>query len=358
MKFDFVVVGSGPAGSIISEELSKNGFNIALIDRASYESPRSINHFFCPYIDKTPNFYTPVFSNVLGGNSLLWHSKVYLLSKQELSNYNWHIKYKELKKFSNILSKKLKINNSLMTKFEEKRNFLYRYSYRASFRNIFKHLNIEQKDKIKVFKGYSPIKLNITKNSVRSVIIKNIHQKKQNIFIKHDLIFCCGGLGNAHILLNLIKKKNKNLGRFLSDHPHINLGKIQVSELNKFKKILKPNIKLDLKINSHETALILKNKGYFCGIQLDYKIDPMRTLIRFFIKIKNLKFRIFLNFFGLFVRKINGLFHKFGIIFGRYYKYSLEFFFSQNPDLRNKIYLTNKYDKFGLIKINIKWDLE
>ena len=71
MKFDFVVVGSGPAGSIISEELSKNGFNIALIDRASYESPRSINHFFCPYIDKTPNFYTPVFSNVLGGNSLL-----------------------------------------------------------------------------------------------------------------------------------------------------------------------------------------------------------------------------------------------------------------------------------------------
>ena len=29
-------------------------------------------------------------------------------------------------------------------------------------------------------------------------------------------------------------------------------------------------------------------------------------------------------------------------------KYSLEFFFSQNPDLRNKIYLTNKYDKFGL----------
>ena len=35
MKYDFVIVGSGPAGSIISWNLAKKGFKIALIDRAS-----------------------------------------------------------------------------------------------------------------------------------------------------------------------------------------------------------------------------------------------------------------------------------------------------------------------------------
>ena len=34
MNFDFVIIGSGPAGSTLSEELSKKGFKIVIIDRA------------------------------------------------------------------------------------------------------------------------------------------------------------------------------------------------------------------------------------------------------------------------------------------------------------------------------------
>ena len=358
MKFDFVVVGSGPAGSVLSDELSKKGFSVALVDRASNDNSQAINHFFCPYISESPNYYTPVFSNVMGGNSLLWHSKVYLLSKQELSSYNWFFSYAELKKYSDFLSKKLKVNKSLLSKHEDKDDAIYRYSYRASFRDIYDHLKIKKNSKIKVFRGYSPIKLNIKDKTVNNVIIKDIEDKETNISIKYDLIFCCGGLGNPHILLNLLKKKNKNLGRFLSDHPHLNLGKIKISELFRFKKILKPNIKLNLNIKTHEAALIVENKKYFCGIQLDYKLDPTRQLIRFFIRIKNLKLRIFLRSFSFFVRKINGLFHMMGFFFKKYYKYSFEFFFSQSPSFKNKIYLTNKLDKFGLKKININWDLQ
>jgi hypothetical protein len=358
MKFDFVVVGSGPAGSVLSDELSKKGFSVALIDRASNDKPRAINHFFCPYINKSPKYYTPVFSNEMGGNSLLWHSKVYLLSKQELESYNWFIKYEELKKYSNILSKKLKINKSLITKYKKKNGIVYRYSHRASFRNIYEHLKVKQNNKIKVFKEYSPIKLNIINNNVKSVIIKNTKQEEKNIYVKNDLIFCCGGLGNPHILLNLLKKKNKNLGKYLSDHPHVNLGKIKISELFNFKKILKPNVKINLKIKTNEAALIIDNKNYFCGVQVDYKLDPTRQLTRFFIRIKNLKLRMFLRLFGFFVRKINGLFHMLGYFFKKYYKYSFEFFFSQSPSFKNRIYLTKKIDKFGLKTVNIKWNLQ
>ena len=87
MEFDYIIIGSGPAGSILSKELSDSGFKVALIDRAQNKRTSSINDFFCPYIDNCPKYYTPVFSNILGGNSELWHSKVYLLSEDEIKKY-------------------------------------------------------------------------------------------------------------------------------------------------------------------------------------------------------------------------------------------------------------------------------
>ena len=35
MKFDYIIIGSGPAGSLLSWNLSKKGFKIAIIDRAT-----------------------------------------------------------------------------------------------------------------------------------------------------------------------------------------------------------------------------------------------------------------------------------------------------------------------------------
>ena len=188
-----------------------------------------------------------------------------------------------------------------MVKSERKNSLYYRYSHRADFRNIYKYLNIKQNKKIKIFKEFSPVKLKIINNNVKNVIIRNTKNDLENIEVNYDLIFCCGGLGNPHILLNLLKKKNKNLGKFLSDHPHINLGKIKSSELHEFKKILKPNIKLNLNIKTNEAALIVDSRKYFCGIQLDYKIDPTRKLLRLFIRIKKFKIKNIFKIFQFFL---------------------------------------------------------
>ena len=51
------------------------------------------------------------------------------------------------------------------------------------------------------------------------------------------------------------------------------------------------------------------------------------------------------------------MFYKFGLIIGRYNKYSFEYFFSQSPKLNNYVSLSQKKDEFGLKKININWDV-
>tara|TARA_B100000795_G_scaffold179877_1_gene136175 strand:- start:556 stop:1968 length:1413 start_codon:yes stop_codon:yes gene_type:complete len=356
MKFDFAIIGSGPAGLTLAKELTKSGFKIALIDRAQSVESSSVNDFFCPYVDNSPSFYTPVFSNQLGGNSALWHSKIYLLSKSEIEKYNWHIDYEELEGYSKKLSTLLDVDNNLINKSEIIENKEYRYSIRAKFRNLFDYFKIETNNKITVFKGYSPIKLDINNELVNKIIIKNLAEEEKIISIKNSVIFCAGGLGNPQLLLNLLSVKNINLGKYLSDHSHVNLGKIIEKDQQKYLKIAKPNIKFNCKIKEQiEIALILKKDKHFSGIQLDYKVDPIRKIRRLFIKIKNLPLRRFLVFFSFFFTKLNGLLYKFGYIIGKYYKYSFEFFFSQEPIIENKVYLSKKKDEFGLNKINIKW---
>ena len=358
MEFDYIIIGSGPAGSILSKELSDSGFKVALIDRAQNKRTSSINDFFCPYIDNCPKYYTPVFSNTLGGNSELWHSKVYLLSEDEIRKYNWNIDYKELLNFSNILTKKFKINDELITKSQKINSFSkYIYSLRADFRNVFKFLKIDQSNNISLYKGYSPTEILLKDKIAESLIISNNKKSTKKIDFKKAIIFCAGGLGNPHLLLNLTNNCSKLLGKYLSDHPHVNLGKVNINNFEKFKKIAKPNILKDLNIVSNEIAFVHNKNNVFAASQLDYKTDPIRKLRRVFIRFKSINLRKFLSIFSFIIQKLNGLYSKLGLFFGRYYKYSFEYFFSQTPNLKNKVYLSNKIDEFGLNKINVDWNV-
>lgn len=358
MEFDFAIIGSGPAGSILSNELSNKGFKIALIDRAKNEKSFAINDFFCPFINECPSYYTPVYSNKLGGNSELWHSKIYLLSKDEIENFEWNIRYDELMKFSDSLAEKLNLDRDLVKKFTvNETDSIYRYSLRAKFRNLYEHLKINENKNIVLFKGFSPVKLNFFKDKVKSIIIKDENNLSKTVKLNNALIFCAGGLGNPHLLLNLLPEKNDLIGKNLSDHPHINLGKIIEKNFHKYEKIAKPNIKYNLKIKGDEIALVNKKNNFFSGIQLDYKTDPMRKLRRKFIKIQNMNIRKFLSIFSFAITKLNGIYFKLGYLIGRYYKYSFEFFFSQKPCIDNKVDLSSNIDNFGLKKINIEWKI-
>tara|TARA_Y100000816_G_scaffold249144_1_gene198607 strand:- start:4101 stop:5504 length:1404 start_codon:yes stop_codon:yes gene_type:complete len=361
MNFDYVIIGTGPAGCVIANQLSKSGFKIALIDRAINDKSPGINDFFCPYVENSPNNYTPVYSNELGGNSVLWHSKIYLVSKNEFDKSYWGFSYENLSEYSKKLSYLFKTDFNSVNKSEKGIKFFLRHSVRGNFRSIYKFLQIDKDQNITLFKGYCPINLEHDKNEdrlIKSVYIKNFKNEKLILNINKKIIFCAGGLGNPHLLLNLLRKKNKNLGRYLSDHTHVNLGKVEAKKIDNFIKIAKPNIKMNLGVDDKkEVAAIFENGKYFLGIQLDYKNDPFKKIRRYYLQIKSLKIRKLINFFYFFFLKLNGLFYKLGLIFGKYYKYSFELYFSQNPSEINFVDLSKNTDKFGLQKININWKL-
>ena len=52
-------------------------------------------------------FLFSVFGNQLGGNSALWHSKIYLISKDEFNSQEWGFEYHELEEYSEKLSRTL-----------------------------------------------------------------------------------------------------------------------------------------------------------------------------------------------------------------------------------------------------------
>lgn len=355
---DFVIIGSGAAGSILSYSLSKEGYEIALVDSAE-GLPENDN--ISNYIDNKPKDYNPRYSGMLGGNTEIWGSKIWLMSEEEFKYKDWGFKYNELVKYSSALAKKLKINHNDLLEQKSTKGFLFRKSFRAKFKNIYNYLNLENNHMITLFSGFSPIKLNTKKTfdklEVKDVIVTNARGKKIQIKFNCSLIFCAGGLNNAKLILSLCKRKSNLVGMYLNDHPHVNIGKLDKKDFLTFNSIIKPYLKQEL-LDSKEGNYIFKDNDNFSGVQLDGRVDVVRFLKKIYLSTRNKYSKKFIKFVEFLILKhfnlILKILHKMGI---NKNLFSFEFFFSQSLDKRNKVFLSEKKDIFNLPKLNIEWNI-
>jgi len=71
------------------------------------------------------------------------------------------------------------LDENLIRKFtKNETDSIYQYSLRAKFKNLYNYLKINENKNVVLFKGYSPIKLNMDKSKVKSIEIKKILRSK------------------------------------------------------------------------------------------------------------------------------------------------------------------------------------
>ena len=85
MEFDYVIFGSGAAGSTLSNELSKdNKSTIAIIDIGKTRKPNKKRQFKAPFLNQCTRSYTHSISGVFGGVQNYGPTRFICLLKERL----------------------------------------------------------------------------------------------------------------------------------------------------------------------------------------------------------------------------------------------------------------------------------
>ena len=103
-EYDYVILGSGAAGSVLAHELSDTS-TVALVDVGTISDQDVKSRRVPPYINSSSAIYSPAYSGVFGGNTHLWTNKIYLISEREARE--WPLMHSELLHCSHLLADSL-----------------------------------------------------------------------------------------------------------------------------------------------------------------------------------------------------------------------------------------------------------
>lgn len=327
-KFDYVIIGGGPAGCVLANFLSKSN-KVALIDIASLKMSDENRRFFPPFITFNKRPYSPAFSGVLGGNSDLWSGKIYLISDRECKD--WPIDHDDILFFSKSLARKLNLNHENIYNIEINNNTsFYHRSKRSRLRNVFDTFSIQNNPNISVFPLSKIQNFEFDKNysKIKKVIIKS---KKDtfNIEITKNIIVTAGGLGSIPIihqaLINNPHLEYKKNIYPLHDHAHYSIKLSGGSYQNRLEKGYIKNNNSDF-----EDCLIFHKDDEMLAIQIDGGHTP-----GFIQKIRSLHFtkeNIFLKKSLSILQIFNSLFNLITKMIGFNKTIPYEFFFSENKN--------------------------
>ncbi len=307
--YDYIVIGSGPAASVILNNLIKKKKKILVVEKGSF------NKKFSEHL-VSDNFKIKKESRVfgVGGTSNSWSQIYSLFSKNEMCNERnenvWPLSHKQLTYWCKKVGPKYKFRiNNLGVERVYKKTF-----YSRGF--------VENKNPLRFFKYYNKKKFDMITNC--KVKFLDESKSKNSIFFSVDnikfqinskkIILCAGAIESCLLIINSVKEKKlkklknkKFLGRYFMDHP-----KCYVGELKFPKKNLIDHLKIKYK----------KNFNTYKGLSL-YKKNhrTLNTYVRFEEKKSFLKFR----------KKI-----------------FIRIFLEMEPKFKNRIYIKNNTNKINL----------
>jgi len=280
-KFDYVIIGTGPAGYVLSSELQKKfkQKKILVLERGNLQKkiPEKINTKYSS-IKKGSRVFS------LGGTANVWAGISSYLENFEMKdrwhkNKNlWPLDYKELKKNYKNLDKRYGFYFDYQENIikEPKKNDLYRRRFFAK-KNPFRFNKLDNYKNVELALNAKVEFIDEGKNQ------NYIYIADEKIIIcSKKILVCCGGIESTKLLLRSLKnlklrrlKNKKNVGRFFMDHPKTSLGKIKFPDKKKIYDIV---IK---KIRNHYT---------YVGLSLNPEVQKNKKLLNSYIRFEKFFF--------------------------------------------------------------------
>ncbi|MHB0978199.1 MAG: GMC oxidoreductase [Minisyncoccota bacterium] len=238
--YDYCIIGSGPAGLTLANELKNTGKKICIIESGS----KSIN--------KEKNILKKVLSigeikikeksreRAWGGTSTTWAGLSTPFDSIDFEK--WPIKFDDLKKYYEKLSEYgfAKLDNFKINKFDEvKKKGDLVLNLEKLEEKIFiasdpavnfgkKYKNLLNESSIAVLTDTTVTKLNIENSFIKNVEVIDAENTKKEIKAE-KFIICAGGLESTRLLL-ISNIGGGAVGKHLMNHPKNNFG---ILELNK-----------------------------------------------------------------------------------------------------------------------------
>lgn len=252
IKTKICIVGSGIGGGSVSKYLADGKSEIAIIEAGGMnQSTYNVNY---DSVGRDFGLRTTTAIQV-GGTSNLWHGvlspldPIDFIEREWIPYSGWPIKYKDLKPFYDYASKFLNVENldyfsllnlsipmkQMLSDIKFSKNYLKHKVFQQPLPPLnFKNVVIDLCKKSKshhLYYNSAALELVSEGKKVKSLIIGNLDGSTSSI--EADIfIIAAGALETPRLLLNS-RIDNKNIGRFLMDHPMGNLCQMELKNPRK-----------------------------------------------------------------------------------------------------------------------------
>ena len=245
-KFDFVIIGSGPAGLTLALNLEKQKFKIALVEAGDrYFSEESQNYYKGEKNFEFPRKTDESRLSMFGGTMGHWGGTCRPLDSYDF--YKWPFKKDELNIYLEDATKFLEIKNSFREEYINQNLKLIEFQV-SKVQYGEKYFNkIKNSKFITLFLNSPVINLNGKNFKTEKAKIFSKERKKTYELSGKVFVLSSGGIENSRILLNLdnsnkkLHYSNLPIGNYWYEHPFKELGNGFVKKTN-----LKKNLNTSL----------------------------------------------------------------------------------------------------------------
>ena len=337
-KYDYVIVGTGPAGvSLYRSILKKEKKNILLIEKGNFKK----NKFEKITAKNLPiKLDSRVFS--VGGTSNKWSNISSYFEEFEMQQSStkhkknlWPLSHKELINWYKKIDPSYGFNFKMIKKIKQRENIpfvLRKFLAKIKPTNFKKYVNSKQVD---IICNCEILSVDEIKN--QPCIFIKFKNTEIKLFTK-KIILCAGGVASTQIILNSLHdkklknmKNNKFVGLNFMEHPKFTIGYLKYPKDNLIEKF-------EVKYKKEEIS-------YF-GVSLPKKYQEFNKLSNSYVRFEktDIDFEVDrqnLNFYQLLKLIIKRLIKK----KEKFFFCKVRMYCEMSPNKKNKIFISGKNKK-------------